>query len=1108
MTSRRVHRVSPALVLAGLVALPVAGQPAAMVADIATSGVNRPPPLFLSPEPVRLDDALYFFTEDGLHGQELWRSDGTDEGTQMVLDICPGDCHSLVDTVITIHDGTLYFAADDGVHGRELWRSDGTAEGTWMVADGVPGPQASAPVWLTSLGSELVFTATDPAHGEELWVSDGTAAGTKRLVDIDPTGSSRPGGYVVWNGVAYFSADDGVHGRELWRTDGTAEGTWMVRDIAPGPDGSVEFDVAPFSDNYSPAALDGVLLFAADDGIHGNELWRTDGTESGTELVVDLAPGASFEASNPVELTRFGDAVYFAATSASGRELWTTDGSALGTHLVRDIAPGPDSANPAGLTVAGDRLFFGARTDGTGSELWVSDGTEAGTMLVEDIDPGPASSLSLFVYAGMGPFGDRVLFAADDGTSGFEPWISDGTPAGTFRLADLDSGAADAFFWLSHPMISGVLDGRAYFYGFSDTVGYELWGSDGTAAGTVLVKDVDTQFSSVPDLERFRWTEMAAVGGGVFFRADEADHGQQLWRSDGMALSTVRLTDVASGSLRGLPYRLTPLGDRLLFTAEASQLSDDHATLWSSDGTPAGTAPVVPEGSELRPFDPTHLTPFQGAIFFDAEDASGEEVLWRSDGTAEGTRPFLRPPVTGLAPLGDALFLGRGTGLSRIDGTPGGGEVQLADVEADDLHGAGSLLFFAGSDASTGRELWVSDGTASGTHRVLDVRPGARGSLAPVPSEHDTYPYDRPPFEDGPQIITVPSRDEAFFIADDGVHGTELWWSDGTAEGTLLLRDIAPGERPSSPRYLTVVRGVAYFVADDGVHGAELWRSDGTPEGTTLLEDIAPGERSSLPASLHEVFGHLVFSAWRPDDGRELWLSDGTPERTRRLQDINPGKGSSTPDEFTLAGGRLFFTATDGTHGFEPWALPATPPHVVAALSVAGDRTPGGIVVYTLVLSNLGTFAQLDNPGPEMVDVLPAGLVVLQVQADEGSVGASPPLATLSVEGTAGPGTEVTWNGQVPGEGAVVITIEARIDPTLAVGTELLNQATVRYDGDGSGDNESSAPSDDPGTDGPSDPTLVVVGAADVLAIPTLSVAARLLFGLLLLGGGLIALRR
>jgi ELWxxDGT repeat protein len=77
-----------------------------------------------------------------------------------------------------------------------------------------------------------------------------------------------------------------------------------------------------------------------------------------------------------------------------------------------------------------------------------------------------------------------------------------------------------------------------------------------------------------------------------------------------------------------------------------------------------------------------------------------------------------------------------------------------------------------------------------------------------------------------------------FFTAFDGTNGRELWVSDGTDPGTVLVEDIRPGAFGSDPRHLTPLGDIVLFTADDGVSGAELWKSDGTAAGTAMVKDI------------------------------------------------------------------------------------------------------------------------------------------------------------------------------------------------------------------------------------------------------------------------------
>ena len=244
--------------------------------------------------------------------------------------------------------------------------------------------------------------------------------------------SSNPQNLTDVNGTLFFTADDGETGRELWKSNGTASGTVLVKDINSGTDGA-------FTDDSPLIAVGNLLLFAADDGTHGDELWRSNGTSSGTVLVKDINPGSDGNLSYYNGFTELDGTLYFSAKDDThGRELWKSDGTAAGTVLVKDINPGSDTygdeyaSYPFYMGSIGDMLYFSGKNATTGRELWQSDGTEAGTVLVADVVSGTGGLYPSALESVNG----ILVFSGDEGTGG-ELWVLDPEGVSSVRTARL-----------------------------------------------------------------------------------------------------------------------------------------------------------------------------------------------------------------------------------------------------------------------------------------------------------------------------------------------------------------------------------------------------------------------------------------------------------------------------------------------------------------------------------------------------------------------------------------------------------------------------------------------------------------------------------------------
>jgi len=422
------------------------------------------------------------------------------------------------------------------------------------------------------------------------------------------------------NGVLFFRPDDGVHGDELWKSNGTEAGTVLVKDINPGAGGS---DLQEFIN------VNGTLFFRANDAVHGTELWKSDGTAAGTIMIKDIHPGP--EGSLSSTLFSSNGVVYFQADDGTnGTELWKSDGTEAGTILLKDIYPGvipsgfgagtPYSGYPNNFTSVNGVVYFAASGGVETHEVWKTDGTVAGTTLVKNIYPGILG----YVLNNFVNLNGSLYFTVYGGGSGNELWKSDGTEAGTILIKAMQGGN-----FTNH---STVLNGVLYFL-----EGDGLWKSDGTTSGTILLKEKGGSFAFSPEL-------LMAVNGLIYFTGNDDTHGLELWKSDGTAGGTVLLKDIYVGSTSSDINAFAMVGNKLMFSANNGVNGNE---IWVSDGTEAGTRMVQdiePGGGssmeaqfyELK----GNIIEVNGRIFASASTTSFGNEIWVAIAPADSPLPL------------------------------------------------------------------------------------------------------------------------------------------------------------------------------------------------------------------------------------------------------------------------------------------------------------------------------------------------------------------------------------------------------------------------------------------------------------------------------------
>lgn len=417
-------------------------------------------------------------------------------------------------------DNTMYFLALDGESVVGLWRSDGSVTGTELVKE-MPGITSNTNLINTN-GTLYVMGSTSGIVGD-VWKSNGTEAGTALVISGVHFFDTYPIGV---DGKLYFARyNTTTETPELWVSHGTLPGTEKLHDMG-------------YNRSQRLAVLDGEVYFPADNGTDGNELWKTDGTTTGTSQVADLYSGS--DSSNPAYMVAVQDELYFWTYGSDGScNLAKTDGTAAGTEIVKEgIEPYSTETTTA---MDGQLYFVGFTSNVEGNNqggVWKSNGTEAGTSLVvtstndtsfENYPTTMGEIHNLTVLE------DQLLVFADNDTTGEgytaqKVWTSDGTTVGTTEVASIASAMSE------HIAMTTVIDDQVYFAAHDGTHGNELWRTDGTNAGTVLVADITTGTDGAyPYL-------LGNTAGALYLVTSDATHPQML-----------RMLDLTPPEIAGTP---------------------------------------------------------------------------------------------------------------------------------------------------------------------------------------------------------------------------------------------------------------------------------------------------------------------------------------------------------------------------------------------------------------------------------------------------------------------------------------------------------------------------------------------------------------------------
>jgi ELWxxDGT repeat protein len=808
------------------------------------------------PQLTRLGGALFFVAADLETGQTVWRTDGTAAGTHRVP--VAGASGRLDDAVLD--DANIIGTTG----GRIFWMARPAADPDHraLLAAGENGDAAVLTTCFSAakpLGQRLFFLNCT-ATGHEIWSTDGTVAGTGPVAALagqaDDAGGleTLAGRWLVFGKGSVLLAWDVAQARVLRLLD------------HPGIGG-----IYPVGET--------LFVFTLDKHTLRRRLWASR---------LASPPASQLFAAAEITVAGWRDGrLYFGAFASfrsDAARLWSTDGTLRGTRPYTGLQPDAFGFLEGQLGAIGSTTLIPVPGYYSGGLFAADETTHELREIVSACDGKQscmASSMSHVTILGGQAFAavNRHLLRSD----------------GTAEGSTFGSGLARV-----DPESLGAVDGRLLLGGTRQGV-QQLWETDGTAAGTRALSDGtrDRPFRvEGPPI---------SYDGALFVAADRKPVGQQLWRIAGGRTEPV--TDLRHLATGASPVQALAVGDRLLI----SPSSYYGWTAIAGDGS----TELIPQYDDACSYAFGPCTTPATAVGWRRLFVKGfESTLWSTDGTAAGTLPVTAPDggilgSTALGRLGDgALILTQNGGLWSSDGSPEGGSRFIVQLPFNPIHperfqpvfapvalGASTFLFRrAPGPAGPGTpmlEIWRTDGTAAGTLRLAST---------PFPA---TFSSELSPVVVGGRL---------FFR-----FGGTIWTSDGSAEGTHPL----PMQLPGDTFALAAGSGTLYAGAgyqDGDAEHETLWAIDPSTLTASLLGTFSQVGDGGVGASLGSVLGDTLFFGEEDPHGEKpekVWLTEGTAASTHPLPDPLTGL---TAAAFVTAGDRRYFNACEAEHGCELWS--------------------------------------------------------------------------------------------------------------------------------------------------------------------------------------------